>query len=163
HRLPVIDTHAGGHFARAKYRLVDHVRRELNGLRNRNASDGVDADCINRAAVIDEALKLDDLRDKVQIDSRRIASYYRFDFESHTGVARFPILRSCWRDHDGHNSTHECRARAADGWNLWLSVCPRISKFSDDLDDSALTALCGHTWRREEIDSLFFVERANHH
>ena len=37
-----------------------------------------------------------------------------------------------------------------------------ITKFSDDFDDSALTALGGHTGRREKIDSLFLVKRANH-
>ena len=52
--------------------------------------------------------------------------------------------------------------RAADRWNLWRRVCLRVTKFSDDLDNGALTALRGHTGRREKINSLFLVQRADH-
>ena len=51
---------------------------------------------------------------------------------------------------------------AADRWNLRRSVCLRITKFSDNFDNGALAALRGHTRRREKIDSLLLVQRANH-
>src|SRR6266480_3107801 len=62
YRLPVIDAHTCGHFARAKHWLVDHVWRKKHRLRNRNSHRSIDADRIDRTAVIDEPLKLDDLR-----------------------------------------------------------------------------------------------------
>src|SRR5262249_601250 len=57
---------------------------------------------------------------------------------------------------------YSCPGRSAYRWNLRWRIRSRITKFSDDFDDGALTALGGHTGRRQKIDSLFLVERANH-
>ena len=37
----------------------------------------------------------------------------------------------------------------------------RIAKLADDFDDGALTALCCHPRRGEQIDTFLLVERAN--
>src|SRR5581483_10245980 len=65
HCLPIINTDARGHFARAEDRLVDHVLSEQDWRRNRysvGSPHRVDTHCIDWAAIIDEALELDDLR-----------------------------------------------------------------------------------------------------
>src|SRR5262249_21710143 len=85
----------------------------------------------------------------------------------HACVSCLPILRGrgrndYWNACGCPNDIDSSSGRTADRWNLWLSVRPWISKFSDNLDDRALTALSCHTGRREKIDSLFLVERANH-
>ena len=83
---------------------------ELNRLGNRYPSNGIDAHGINRAAVIDEAFKLDDLRNEVEIDRRCVSTDDWFDFQRHTSVSRLPILRrrrrhdywnELWRSNDG--------------------------------------------------------------
>ena len=63
HGLSIINAHARRHFARAKHRLIDHVRGKFDGNRccNRTSND-VDTNCVNGAAVINEAFKLYDLR-----------------------------------------------------------------------------------------------------
>src|SRR5438876_3492724 len=57
HRLAVINADTGRYLARAEHRVVNDVRCELDRLRNRYSSRGIDADCIARAAIIDETLE----------------------------------------------------------------------------------------------------------
>src|SRR5439155_852395 len=80
------------------------------------------------------------LRNQIQIYRRCISSYYWLDFQRHACVASLPILRRRRRDHYGHDLAAGRRG-SANRWNLRLSVRPRIPKFSDNLDDRALTAL----------------------
>src|SRR5207247_2531527 len=82
HRLPVINANTGRDFACAKHGLVYDVRRELNRLGNRNTNSGIHTHRKNWATVIDEALKLHDLRNQIEIDRRVISAYYWFHFES---------------------------------------------------------------------------------
>ena len=66
HRLAVGHADACGDFARAEHRLINHVRSELDGHRCwNNTTNGINADCVNGAAIIDEALKLYHLRNQV--------------------------------------------------------------------------------------------------
>src|SRR5205807_10194722 len=48
---------------------------------------------LDRAAIVDEAFELDDLRNKIQIDRNSVGSNHWFYFQRHTGVARFEIRR----------------------------------------------------------------------
>src|SRR6266540_1498909 len=158
HRLSVSNADARCHLARAEHRLVDHIRGELDRDRScDDAPNGTNTDCVNGAAVINETLKFHDLRNQVQVYRLSISPDYRFHLQSYTGVASFPILGCRRCDHNRDNSAHESRGRAADRWNLRLSICPRITKFSNDFDDGALAALCRHLWRREKIDPFLLV------
>src|SRR5439155_18100494 len=62
YRLPVINAHARGHLARAEHWLVYYVLGEKHWLGNRNSSSGSHAHRKNWTAVIDEPLKLNNLR-----------------------------------------------------------------------------------------------------
>ena len=42
-----------------------------------------------------------------------------------------------------------------------LRICSWVTKFSDDFDDGALSALGGHAWRRKEIDAFLLIQRPN--
>src|SRR5262249_22476272 len=95
YRLPVPDAHARGHFTRAEHRLIDNIRSKLNRLRNRYAGNAINTDSINRAAIVDEALELHNLRDEVDIDSRIISAYDRLDFQSDASISGLTILRRC--------------------------------------------------------------------
>ena len=159
--LPIINADARGHLAGAKHRLVNHIWRQLNRLGNRNTSHGIDTHCIDGAAVVDKALELHYLRNEIEIDSRRVSADYGFDFQCDAGIARLPILRGCRRDNDRHDRARN-RSGSANRRNLRRCICSRVAQFSDDFDDGALPAFGRHAGRREKIDSLFLVERANH-
>ena len=81
--LPIIDTDACRHLARAEDWLVNDVSGQLDRPGNGdtgNTSNGIDTNCIDRAAVVDEAFELDDLRNQVEINCRRVSSDDRFNF-----------------------------------------------------------------------------------
>src|SRR5262249_28259573 len=159
-RLSIIDAHARSDFASAEHRLINYVGRKLNGCGNRNTSHAIHTDGVDRAPVINKTFELDDLGNEIEVNSRRISADDWFDFQSHTGISRLPILGRS-RCHDNRNggrcSNYSSSRSAADRWNLWLRVRPRISQFSYDFDDCPLSALSSHAWRREEIDSLLLV------
>src|SRR5438552_2562883 len=159
HRLPIINADACGHFARAEHGLVYDVRRELNRLGNRNSNSGVHAHCKNWAAVADEALKLHDLRNQIEINRRIVPADYWFDFQRHTSVSRIPSCRRRRR----HNHRDWCRrlpwqestGGGGDRWDLRWRICQGKTKLSYDFDNRALSALSGHSGRREQIDAFF--------
>ena len=90
-RLTVEDADARRDLAGAEDRLVDDVRRDDVGRPSR--PERVRRGGLNRAAVVDEAFELDDLRDEVQVDGVAIRADDRLDLESHTGVARLKRRR----------------------------------------------------------------------
>ena len=119
----------------------------------------------NRAAIVDEPLELDHLRDEIEIDRHAIGTDHRLDLQGHPGVARFKISRS--RRSDG-----ECRCSSICPQNPTGHPCcrplsgilrriklRRITKFAHDLDHGALAALGRDARRGEQIDALLLVQR----
>src|SRR5437899_9303387 len=89
HCRSIVNADTGRDFAGTKDRLIDHVRSEKNtgGTQQRCYSSqwvhtSRRSNCSkNRTAIVNEAFKFHNLRDKVEINSNSVRSYDGFNFQ----------------------------------------------------------------------------------
>src|SRR6266536_5868596 len=141
--LPIPHTHVRGHFAGAKDRLVDHVLGQKNRRRGRyshGTPNAVNPYRIDGTAVIYEAFKFDTLWHQDHNVCPTVRADHRFNLKGHASIASLKSLRRCRRHYDGDSSTNSGRT-TADCGDLRCGERRWITKFSHDLDHSALSAL----------------------
>ena len=128
---------------------------------------------LNRAAVVDEAFKFHDLRDKVQIDRIVIRADGGLDFQRHAGIPRLERRRRGGRDRESYSTYGAATATDATDDTSHISAkglrdlrrleLGGITELADDFDDRALAALGRDAGSGEEVHALFLVQRPNDH
>src|SRR5204862_6848961 len=112
------------------------------------------------ATVIDEAFEFDHLRHQIEVDSNTVWPYHRFNLQRDAGISSFERLRRS-RCHDANLNRSSSTGSPTDTRNMRRGERYRITKFSDDFDDSTLAAFRRHSWGRKKIDPFFLIERAD--